>query len=366
MISSLLLQSNGHYCFVLFLTICSITSGHFLSTTTSIATIASTTTTTTTAIDHHNHSSYRHKQLQLQQLQQLQLQQLQQQHHLPIIVPAISRSRQHAITRRAIQSQHQHLSFTNDYHSTTPTLKLVKKINMLQIDEELKALKRKRKRLRQLREEVRELSEHLKNKRTSVKTSSTDLLEKRKMKENHIRWRKQITTRVKAIMKRLKRLENEGRKKLAKHLQISSLNFDELQSSPHTLLITENKNFKIKRLHSFINQSKNGESGGICLGHNDCKPGLCCHRFSTMDANSSITSTVNICYQYMLKEGEFCEDSCQCEARLNCFQNSNQLKDDKHNLYAICKKVSTSDIVNGIYLNAKDSSFHIKPTVHQQ
>ncbi|VDO21977.1 unnamed protein product, partial [Brugia timori] len=176
MISSLLLQSNGHYCFVLFLTICSITSGHFLSTTTSIATIASTTTTTTTAIDHHNHSSYRHKQLQLQQLQQLQLQQLQQlqlqqlhqqQHHLPIIVPAISRSRQHAITRRAIQSQHQHLSFTNDYHSTTPTLKLVKKINMLQIDEELKALKRKRKRLRQLREEVRELSEHLKNKRTS-------------------------------------------------------------------------------------------------------------------------------------------------------------------------------------------------------
>lgn len=29
------------------------------------------------------------------------------------------------------------------------------------------------------------------------------------MKETHVRWRKQITTRVKAIMKRLKRLENE-------------------------------------------------------------------------------------------------------------------------------------------------------------
>uniref|UniRef100_A0AAF5Q3C9 Phospholipase A(2) n=1 Tax=Wuchereria bancrofti TaxID=6293 RepID=A0AAF5Q3C9_WUCBA len=376
MISSPLLQSNGHYCFVLFLTICFITSGYFLPTTTTTTTTTTSTTTTTTTIDHHNHSNHRHKQLQLQ----LQLQQRQRQHnhHLPIIVPAISRlheiqpSHQHAIIRRAIQSQQQHLSFTNDYHTTTPTLKLVKKVNMLQIDDELKALKKKRKRLRQLREEVRELSEHLKNKHASVKTSSTDLLEKRKMKENHIRWRKQITTRVKAIMKRLKRLENEERKKLAKHLQISSLNFDRLQSSPHTLLITANKNFKIKRLHSFINQSKNGESGGICLGHNDCKPGLCCHRFSTMDANSSIASTVNICYQYMLKEGELCEDSCQCEARLNCFRNSNQLKDDKsmikskHNVYAICKKVSTSDIVNGIYLNAKDSSFHIKPTAHRQ
>lgn len=28
----------------------------------------------------------------------------------------------------------------------------------------------------------------------------------------------------------------------------------------------------------------------------------------------------------MLKEGELCEDSCQCEARLHCFRNSNQLK----------------------------------------
>ncbi|MCP9256846.1 hypothetical protein DINM_000067 [Dirofilaria immitis] len=125
-----------------------------------------------------------------------------------------------------------------------------------------KALKKKRKRLRQLSEKVRELSDHLK-----------------------VNGHFQTET-----------------KKLAKRLPMLPLNFHTVQSSPHTLLITKNKNFKIKRLHSSINQSKNGESGGICLGHNDCKPGLCCHHISSMDANSSIISTTNTCYQYMLKK----------------------------------------------------------------
>ncbi|KAM3720158.1 Dynactin subunit [Dirofilaria immitis] len=304
-------------------------------------------------------------------------------HHLllthPTFIPVVSRLHflpdQHIITRRDNLPQQQHSSFIHHktHHAiTTPTVTVVKKVNMLQIEEELKALKKKRKRLRQLREEVRELSDHLKSKRTfsNDDTSRSNLLEKHKMKETHIRWRKQITTRIKAIMKRLKRLENQETKKLAKRLPMLPLNFHTVQSSPHTLLITKNKNFKIKRLHSSINQSKNGESGGICLGHNDCKPGLCCHHISSMDANSSIISTTNTCYQYMLKEGELCQDSCQCEARLHCFRSSSQLKTGrsikklKRSMHAICKKVSTSDIVNGIYLNSKNSSFLTKPPIH--
>uniref|UniRef100_A0A0R3S0P4 PAPA-1 domain-containing protein n=1 Tax=Elaeophora elaphi TaxID=1147741 RepID=A0A0R3S0P4_9BILA len=326
MVSSLpassLLQSNGH-CLLLFLTICFMTSGHFLS----------------SNVYQQHHSNRRYQQQQ------------EKYHYFPNLSPAVSQlhfqPHKHVIIRRAsLPQKQQHSPYAKDYSTTPPAIALMKKIDMLQIDEELKALKKKRKRLRQLREEVRELSDHLKSKRTFSKskllfgpeTSNSDLLAKHKMKEAHVRWRKQITTRVKAIMKRLKRLENEmkternftkERKKLAKRLPLVPLNFHALPSSPHTLLITTTKNVKIKRLHSSINQSKNGESGGICLGHNDCKPGLCCHRISSMDANSSIASTVSLCYQYMLKDGELCEDSCQCEAQLHCFRSSNQLKSGK-------------------------------------
>ncbi|KAL3993859.1 hypothetical protein ACH3XW_19325 [Acanthocheilonema viteae] len=308
-----LLQSNGHH-LLLFLTICFVTSGHFHS--------------STSNRQHYQQEHYHHLST------------------ISVIAPAVSRlhflPQRHVIIRRATLPQQQYASSLNGHSTTTlPSVMLIKKIDMLQIDEELKALKKKRKRLRQLREEVRELSDHLKSKRifSKIETNNNDLLEKHKMKEMRVRWRKQITTRVKAIMKRLKRLENEmkternftkERKKLAKHLPLLPLNFHAVSSSsPHTSLITANKNFKIKRLHSSINQSKNGESGGICRSHNDCKPGLCCHHTSSMDANSSIALTVSLCYQYMLKEGELCEDSCQCEARLHCFQSSNQLKGDK-------------------------------------
>ncbi|CAG9535833.1 unnamed protein product [Cercopithifilaria johnstoni] len=307
-----------------------MTSGHFLSST----------------IDHHHHSNRRYQQYHEQE---------QYHHHFPTlstIAPAVSRlhflPHQHVIIRRASLPQQQYSPSIKDHFTTSSPVTLIKKIDMLQIDEELKALKKKRKRLRQLREEVRELSDHLKSKRIFSKSEflhiCDELFEKHKMKETHVRWRKQITTRVKAIMKRLRRLESEmkternftkGRKKVAKRLPLSPVNFHTVASSPHTLPITTNENFKIKRLHSSINQSKSGESGGICFGHNDCKPGLCCHRTSSVDTNSSVitstatTTTVSLCYQYMLKEGELCEDSCQCEARLHCFRSSNQLKGGK-------------------------------------
>uniref|UniRef100_A0A915PG66 Uncharacterized protein n=1 Tax=Setaria digitata TaxID=48799 RepID=A0A915PG66_9BILA len=301
------------------------------------------------------------------------------------LIPVVPRlhliPQQHVIIRRDNFPHHQQLqpdkgSSHHHHPAIVPTASMMKKSDMLQIEEELKELKKKRKRLRQLREEVRELSDHLKSKRTFSKdgTEENDLFSKHKTKETHIRWRKQITTRVKAIMKRLKRLENEVKiernlgkemKRMAKRLPILPLKIH-TSPLPTTLLITTNKDFKIKRLHSSINQSKNGESGGICLGHNDCKPGLCCHRTSSSNANSSSSTTSNVCHQYMLKEGDLCEDSCQCEAQLHCFRSSSQFKTEqsimksKRSLYAICKKVSMGDIVNGVYLNSKDSSFPIK------
>ncbi|VDK88982.1 unnamed protein product [Onchocerca ochengi] len=308
--------STGHY-LLLFLTICLMTSGgHCLS--------------------HRYHSNHQYQQ-----------QQQEEYHFLPtrsVLIPAASRLQlppnQHAIIRRDSPPQQQY-SPPGKIHSTTPTVTLVKKIDMSQIEEELKALKKKRKRLRQLRGEIRELSDYFLNSKqvfSKDDANGNDLLKNHKMKETYARWRKQITSRVKSIMRRLKKLENEvkternftkERRKLAKRLPMLALNFHTVPPSSQTLLITTNKNLKIRRLHSSINQSKNGESGAICIGHNDCKPGLCCHRTLLMNANSSISSTANSCYQYMLKEGELCEDSCQCEARLHCFRSSNQLNTDK-------------------------------------
>ncbi|VDP22108.1 unnamed protein product [Onchocerca flexuosa] len=137
---------NGH-CLLLFLTICLMTSGgHFLSPTS----------------NHRYHSNH-----------QYQLQQQENYHFLPTrsaLIPAVSRflPHQHAIIRRDSSPQQQYSSPVKT-HPTTPTVTLVKKIDMSQIEEELKALKKKRKRLRQLRGEIRELSDYLKSKQVFSK-----------------------------------------------------------------------------------------------------------------------------------------------------------------------------------------------------
>uniref|UniRef100_A0A1I7W2C7 BZIP domain-containing protein n=1 Tax=Loa loa TaxID=7209 RepID=A0A1I7W2C7_LOALO len=149
-----------------------MTSGHFLS----------------SAVVHHpyhpNHQYQYYKQQEHQE---------QYHHHFPTlstIIPAVSRlhslPHHHIIIRRAILPQWQHSSPANDHHqpfpsptitiTTTPTDTLTKKIDMIQIDEELKALKKKRKRLRQLREEVRKLSDHLKSKRIFAKSKLLNCL----------------------------------------------------------------------------------------------------------------------------------------------------------------------------------------------
>ncbi|VDM96921.1 unnamed protein product [Thelazia callipaeda] len=225
----------------------------------------------------------------------------------------VTAASQHDLIRRSVRSASWHhqskrrqasLSTSVNASTSSSVPRLMKKADTSQIEKEWKTLKKKRKRLRELRQEVRKLSSHLRIKHIFLKDDEIigDRLGKHVGKETHTRWRKQMTYRVKSIMKRLKRLENKMK--------------------------TGRSMTKIKRLHSSISQSKNGESGGICFSHKDCKPGLCCH-ISSSNTNSTSVPKISTCHQYMLVQGESCKDSCQCEARLHCFRSENDQKSGK-------------------------------------
>lgn len=258
------------------------------------------------------------------------------------------------------------------FNVTSPTI-TQKKTNYIQFENEKRALKKKRKRLRQLRDEVRQLSSQINSKKFLKDEITMDKMEKNKLKESRYGWRKQISYRIKTIMKRLKKIENDlkyerkkikikEKKRLNKNEKINNGITVITTTMPYITTSTTTPNLKMKRLHLSINQSKNGESGGTCNSHKDCKPGLCCDRI--IYTNGSYQSH---CNQYSHKEGDYCDDSCQCEARLNCFKTLHyrQIISDNNDNYTlniqntrpICKKVSTEDVINGISLNSKDSWF---------
>ncbi|MFH4974464.1 hypothetical protein AB6A40_001173 [Gnathostoma spinigerum] len=230
------------------------------------------------------------------------------------------------------------------------------------LDDERKLLKKKKKRLRQLRDEVRRLSLHLNAKKSfngGGSNPNNHLNGGRKLDSTRSRWRKQILARMKSIMKRLRRLES-GKNKDIKHevvnmrtvkkngKSVSTVHFPGFHpmSSTAMPIIATTTNVKMKRLRLSINQSKSGLPGSPCYSHKDCKPGLCCHR--TPLSNGTVSS---MCFQHSLQDGEPCEDSCQCQARLICFKTMPSRN-------AICKEASTEDVVKGVSLNSKDSSFN--------
>ncbi|KHN88129.1 hypothetical protein Tcan_15996 [Toxocara canis] len=292
----------------------------------------------------------------------------------------------HRLSKRAIvvlparrQHQHTHLVFKRSPRTSNITDVYVHKNNNYELDSERRTLKKKRKRLRQLRDEVRELSSHVHAKRVyqggamiiPEDDAILDKIQRRKTKETHSRWRKQMSSRVKSIMKRLKKLEaglKLGRNRTRAREKKRPMKAEKVNTSTARPIsgvttampiLSTTTNIKIKRLHSSINQSKSGESGGVCFSHKDCKPGLCCHRISVK--NGTVSSA---CFQHSLHEGDSCEDSCQCEARLHCFKNAPRLLTGAALMpptTAICKKASTEDVVSGVYLNSKDSIFKTKP-----
>ena len=82
-----------------------------------------------------------------------------------------------------------------------------------------------------------------------------------------------------------------------------------------------------------------------CRSHTGCKPGFCCQK-----ASSGAVSNAT-CVHYSLKEGTSCEHSCACEAQLQCFKGSSD------RTAAACKTASARDILEGVYLNTRDTSF---------
>uniref|UniRef100_A0A0M3I3R6 Defensin-like protein n=1 Tax=Ascaris lumbricoides TaxID=6252 RepID=A0A0M3I3R6_ASCLU len=287
---------------------------------------------------------------------------------------AHQRSKSAIVVLPARQHAH-HLILKRSSHS--PNITDIRIHNSQELDNERRTLKKKRKRLRQLRDEVRELSSHVHSKRVYQgamvfpKEAIMERMQRRKSKESHSthsRWRKQMSSRVKAIMKRLKKIE--AGLKLARNRTHPREKKRPMKTEKSNVIVTRpiamhtttgpilatTTNIKIKRLHSSINQSKSGESGGVCFSHKDC---LCCHHISA--SNDTISAA---CFQHSLHEGDACEDSCQCEARLHCFKSAPRLLTGAPLVpptSAICKKASTEDVVSGVYLNSKDSIFKMKP-----
>lgn len=84
-----------------------------------------------------------------------------------------------------------------------------------------------------------------------------------------------------------------------------------------------------------------------CRSHTGCRPGFCCQRERAAGRGTSLAT----CVHYNLSEGASCEHSCACSAQLQCFKGASG------KTAAVCKTASARDILEGAYLNARDTSF---------
>ncbi|KAK0414260.1 hypothetical protein QR680_007234 [Steinernema hermaphroditum] len=100
------------------------------------------------------------------------------------------------------------------------------------------------------------------------------------------------------------------------------------------------KERKLLVLNMSRNMSRNGDVGSYCDSHNECKPGLCCHR----------RKPHSVCVLHALEEGSPCKHSCSCKARLQCFRS--KIVGEA----AVCKKASADDVIHGIYENRKQAA----------
>uniref|UniRef100_A0A1I7YVJ6 CXC domain-containing protein n=1 Tax=Steinernema glaseri TaxID=37863 RepID=A0A1I7YVJ6_9BILA len=100
------------------------------------------------------------------------------------------------------------------------------------------------------------------------------------------------------------------------------------------------KERKLLVLNMSRNMSRNGNVGSYCDSHNECKPGLCCHR----------RKPHSVCVLHDLEEGAPCKHSCSCKARLQCFRSKTVGES------AVCKKASADDVIHGVYENRKQAA----------
>uniref|UniRef100_A0A0K0EN62 Prokineticin domain-containing protein n=2 Tax=Strongyloides stercoralis TaxID=6248 RepID=A0A0K0EN62_STRER len=208
-------------------------------------------------------------------------------------------------------------------------------------------------------------------------------------------WRQRMKNRIKSIMRKIKRLEKKLKKmnlqsinkkkeerklkteekiwandKIRKKIKgITNLNksthknkkknkkMNKSIQKENILLEQTKKEERLKSFHLSQNISLNGLAGSSCQSHHECKPGLCCHRVKHPKPSDPIA----ICVLHDLIDGSPCKHSCACQSGLQCFSPSKNPK--IINSHAICKKASTSDFINGVYENSKETVFdmdHIK------
>uniref|UniRef100_A0A0N5BYA7 DB domain-containing protein n=1 Tax=Strongyloides papillosus TaxID=174720 RepID=A0A0N5BYA7_STREA len=136
-------------------------------------------------------------------------------------------------------------------------------------------------------------------------------------------------------------------KKMHKHVTVNK-NINDAK-----IIENDVKEERLKSFHLSQNISLNGLVGSSCQSHNECKPGLCCHRVK----HPRPSDPVAVCVLHDLIDGSPCKHSCACHSGLQCFSPSKNPK--IINDQATCKKASTTDFMNGVYENSKETVFDI-------
>lgn len=238
-------------------------------------------------------------------------------------------------------------------------------------------IRKKRKRYRRLRKEMREIENFLEA--NGFKRVNMTKGEKSGKCKANCDWRKRFSVKWKRLDKRVKKLEAWRRNAdLRKTIQeYDMFGRPEVGRNPGALnSTTMEQKFKdsegptarlrkaetsveqterdrqFKQLVSSRNQSLNGESGRPCKAHQDCQPGLCCHR-------SYYNSSASRCVDHNLSEDQFCKDSCQCRAQLHCIQSKNPAEKATSGspTQGVCKKLSEKNFFNSTNLDAKTLVF---------
>uniref|UniRef100_A0AC35TYZ0 Uncharacterized protein n=1 Tax=Rhabditophanes sp. KR3021 TaxID=114890 RepID=A0AC35TYZ0_9BILA len=213
--------------------------------------------------------------------------------------------------------------------------------------------------------------------------------DQKKAKIHHIsRWRQRMRNKIRALMRKVSRLEKNVLRRLNTENKVTHNNLDthmvkhlnETIKKPKLYLkqgrqshkpidkffhhdnpTTAPKFAKVhkKKLNRFRlsqNISKHGLEGMKCQNHHQCNPGLCCHKVK----HHKESDPKAICVNHSLGDGLPCKHSCACKSGLQCFAPTRSTISPNQLISPICKEASTADVINGFYENSKETLFDIE------
>uniref|UniRef100_A0A183BMR0 TAZ-type domain-containing protein n=1 Tax=Globodera pallida TaxID=36090 RepID=A0A183BMR0_GLOPA len=214
-------------------------------------------------------------------------------------------------------------------------------------------------RLKELRSEVRALTAMIREERRRSKGkdskhrhhSVTDKM-RSEIGRQFRKWRKKVLSKIHLVMHRLDNLEGEMHRtkdNLQKVLR------DDKERDAKRRPPSSHSAESIRR----VQIHRRGERGSVCQNHGECKPGHCCLRDVPMSTVPlAVGQGTGHCVRYAYDEGAICEHSCACAAQLLCFRKQQKTHANSSlPLVAVCKKASSTDLLNGIYENALDAVF---------